>query len=99
MNDLPDAQAAPTGFDPIKFALERPLATPSELAVACGQLIDGIGDLTGCTVERTVTATLSAITISWLASSIPSEEWIADVEQQLMGFAACNGIRVVFRRH
>ena len=99
MNDLPDADQASMKFDPIRFALERPLATPAQLAVACCQLIDGIGDLTGDTVERTVTPTLSAITISWRAASIPSEAWLADVEQQLMGFAACNGIRVVFRRH
>ena len=86
-------------FDPIRFALERPLATAREFAVGFGQLIDGIGDLTGETVERVITPGMSAMTVSWRQDTVPSEEWLAGVEEQLRSFAACAGITVLFRRH
>jgi|SRR5215472_4221142 len=100
MNKTPEVTVAePEKFDPIRFTLEKPMASPAELAVAFGQLIDGIGDLTGDKVRRCVTSSLSSITISWERRSIPSEEWLAGVEDQLKGFAACNGVQVLFRRH
>ena len=86
-------------FDPIRFALERPLATARELAVGFDQLIDSIGDLTGATVARVITPAMSALTISWQASTIPSDDWLDGVEEQLRAFAACSGLRVYFRRH
>lgn len=96
---MPETTAAEKKFDPIQFTLRKPMATPQELAVACGQLIDGIADISGAAASRVVTATLSAVTISWKADTIPSEEWIADVQEQLRGFAACSGIHIFFRRH
>ena|SRR5271166_5415628 len=99
MNDSPEASAPASKFDPIRFALEKPMATPDELAIAFGQLIDGICDLTGCAVERIITAGLSSVTISWRLGSLPSDEWLVDVEDQLRGFAACSGVQVRFRRH
>lgn len=92
------APAAPT-FDPIEFTVSKPLASPLELAIAFGQLIDSISDLTGITVRRVITPTLSSITVSWRAASLPSQEWRRDVETQLQGFAACNGVHVIFRHH
>jgi hypothetical protein len=98
MNDVPKATAPASKFDPIRFSLETPMASSEELAVAFGQLIDGICDLSGLSVERTITAGLSSVTISWHGETIPSDEWLAGVEDQLMGFAACAGVHVRFRR-
>lgn len=99
IQETPDNASVSHAFDPIGFTISRPLATPADLAVGFGQLIDSIGDLTGVSVERIITAVLSTVTISWSSSSIPSEEWIHEVEEQLSGFAACNGVHVRFRRH
>jgi len=75
------------------------MATPAELAFAFGQLIDSIGDLTGTRVERTITATLSAMTISWRMNTVPDPGWLDDVETQLQAFAACTGVHLNFRHH
>ena len=91
-------QPQPQAFDPIQFTVSRPLASPNELAVAFGQLIDGIADISGRSIERIITPGLSAITISWLGRSVPSDEWLGDVESQLRSFAACTGVEVHFRR-
>ena len=97
MNETSEAQSA--RFDPIEFTLAKPMATPAELAVAFGQLVDSIGDISGVTVDRVITPGLSAITVSWLTSSVPSSEWLFDVEEQLHAFAACTGVQVRFRHH
>lgn len=95
-----DTSAAPAmQFDPLRFAVERPLATARELAVGFGQLIDGIGDLTGSYVDRVITPGLSVLTISWRDATVPSESWLVDVEEQLRAFGACAGVQVYFRRH
>jgi len=98
MNEKPPVKPS-ARFDPIEFTVATPMATPRELAVAFGQLIDSIGDLTGVSVERIITATLSAMTISWRTATIPSTEWLVDVESQLEAFAACTGVQLSFRRH
>jgi hypothetical protein len=98
MNETPDAAQLPK-FDPIQFAISRALASPKEMAVGFGQLIDSIGDLTGSYVDRVITPGLSAVTVSWLAKSVPSEDWLHDVEDQLQAFGACAGVHVRFRRH
>jgi hypothetical protein len=98
MNEKPPAKPS-ARFDPIGFTVATPMATPRELAVAFGQLIDSISDLTGVSVERIITATLSAITVSWRASTIPSAVWLDDVEEQLQAFAACTGVALHFRKH
>ena len=97
MNETPAGETP--HFDPIRFALERPLASARELAVGFGQLVDSIGDLTGVYVDRVITGGMSVLTVSWRADSIPSEDWLSDVEDQLRAFAACAGIHVQFRRH
>jgi len=97
MDDVPEATQSPR-FDPVQFTVSRPLASPQELAVAFGQLIDGIADISVVAVERIITPSLSAITISWLARSIPSDEWLSEVEAQLRSFALCSGVEVNFRR-
>lgn len=98
MNEKPPIRTSGR-FDPIEFSVATPMATPRELAVAFGQLVDSIGDLTGVTVERIITATLSAITVSWRSSTIPSAGWLSDVEEQLQAFAACTGVQLHFRKH
>jgi len=98
MNEASQIPQQPQVFDPIQFTVSRPLASPNELAVAFGQLIDGIGDLSGTSVERIITPSLSSITISWLGRSVPSDEWLGDVESQLRSFAACTGVEIHFRR-
>ena len=98
MNEKPPIKPSPR-FDPIEFTVATPMATPAELAVAFGQLIDSIGDLTAVSVERIITATLSAMTVSWRSSTIPSQEWRIDVEEQLHAFAACTGVQLTFRDH
>ncbi len=97
MNEKPPVKPS-ARFDPIGFTVATPMATPRELAVAFGQLIDSIGDMTGVSVERIITASLSAMTVSWRSSSIPSTEWLIDVETQLQAFAACTGVQVTFRK-
>ena len=98
MNEKPPIKPS-ARFDPIEFTVSTPMATPGELAGAFGQLIDSIGDLTGVSVERIITATLSAMTVSWESSTIPSAEWRTDVEEQLQAFAACTGVQLTFRNH
>lgn len=93
------APAVKRTFDPIQFALERPMARPKELAIGFGQLIDSIADLTGASVSRIITPSLSAVTVSWSMASVPSERWLIEVEEQLEAFAACAGVHVYFRRH
>lgn len=92
------SQTPQPAFDPVQFTVSRPLASPAELAVAFGQLIDGIADISGTSVDRIITPSLSAITVSWLGRSVPSDEWLGDVESQLRSFAACSGVEVHFRR-
>ena len=96
---MPDAVPAAPKFDPIEFAASKPLASPRELGIAFGQLIDSIGDLTGVTVGRIITAGLSAVTVSWTFATVPSIDWLSDVESQVRAFAACAGVQVHFRRH
>jgi len=98
MNETPEAKPSDR-FDPIRFTVDRPLASPAELAVAFGQLIDSIADITNDRVARIITPTLSAITVSWQADTIPSNDWLRDVEEQLEAFAACTGVQIHFRRH
>ena len=98
MNEASQTPQPQSAFDPVQFTVTRPLASPNELAVAFGQLIDGIADISGSSVDRIITPGLSAITISWLDRSVPSEEWLGDVESQLRSFAACSGVEVHFRR-
>lgn len=86
-------------FDAIEFTIATPMATPREVAMGFDQLIDSVCDLTGMAVQRVITPMLSVITVSWATDSVPSEEWLEDVEAQLHAFAACNGLRVQFRRH
>jgi hypothetical protein len=99
MDEMPDAAPTASKFDPVEFTASRPLATPRELAIAFGQLIDGICDLTQTSVRRVITPGLSAVTISWADESVPSAQWLADLEAQLESFAACAGVQVRFRRH
>jgi hypothetical protein len=96
---MPEGKPAAPKFDAMEFTLAKPLATPKELAVAFGMLIESICDLTGQSVQRVITPGLSAITISWKLGTVPSEEWLREVEIQLEGFAACNGVQVHFRQH
>ena len=97
----PVAPAAPVArkFDPIAFTIAKPLASPRELAIAFGDLIDSISDLTGVKVDRVITPGLSAITISWAAATLPPGDWLSDVELQLHAFGAIAGVGVRFRRH
>ena len=99
MDEMPETKDTERTFDPIQFTLSKPQPQPHELAVAFGQLIDGIADLTGVCVERVITPSLSSVTISWKAGTIPSEEWIVGVEEQLRAFPACTGIHLRIRRH
>ncbi|MBV8354819.1 MAG: hypothetical protein JO101_05840 [Candidatus Eremiobacteraeota bacterium] len=93
--------AAPVAakFDPIAFTIAKPLASPRELAIAFGDLIDSISDLTGVKVDRVVTPGLGAITVSWAMPTVPSAQWLSDVELQLHAFGAIAGVGVRFRRH
>jgi|SRR5579863_5205102 len=93
------AAAVQPRFDPVQFAVHTPLASPRELATAFGMLIDSIADMTATSVERIITPGLSAVTVSWSSASVPSETWLADVEDQLQAFAVCSGVQVRFRRH
>jgi hypothetical protein len=102
MDEMPESAAADPAtpkFDPVEFAASKPLATPRELAIAFGQLIDSICDLTQSAVSRIVTPSLSAVTVSWEMKTVPSADWLKDVEAQLASFAACAGVQVRFRRH
>jgi hypothetical protein len=98
MTETPEAGQT-ARFDPIGFSAAKPLATPEELAVAFGQLIDSIGDMTGERADRVITPGLSAITVSWSTKSVTSTEWLREVEEQLVAFGACAGVQVRFRRH
>jgi len=99
MSETPETSGQVPKFDPIAFTLSKPLATPRELAAAFDQLIDSICDLTETRVERTVTPSLTAVTVSWQSASLPSNEWLAEVQSQLEAFGACTGVQVRFRRH
>ena len=91
-----ERNAAP---DPLRFVLQRPMATPAEMGAAFDQFIGAAADLAAVTVSRQITAGLSGVTISWDKRTVPSREWLRGLEEEIVAFGACNGLHVWFRRH
>ena len=69
------------------------------MSIAFGQLIDSAADMAGIAVRRTITPSLSCVTVSWEQATLPSDQWVKEIESEITAFGACNGLRVVFRRH
>ena len=75
------------------------MSTPHEMSASFLELIDAAAELAGTAVRRTITPSLSCVTISWERSTLPSDQWVDELESEIVAFGACNGLRVVFRRH
>lgn len=76
-----------------------PLAKPREMAAAVSQLIGAAKDLSGSEVGFRITPLLSGVTVSWERQTLPSRQWLRDLEQEIITFGVCNGLQVWFREH
>lgn len=79
--------------------LMDPIARAREWAAAVGQLIGAAKDLTGVEVGFRVTPLLSGVTVSWERRSLPSRQWLRDLEQEIITYGICNGLQIWFREY
>jgi hypothetical protein len=63
------------------------------------QLIGAATELSGSPVGYRITPLLSGITVSWDRKSLPSRQWLRDLEQEIITFGICNGLQVWFREY
>lgn len=87
------------GSGAICMPVVDPIARSREWAAAVSQLIGAATDLAGTTVCYRVTPLLSGVTVSWERKSLPSRQWLRDLEQEIITFGICNGLQVWFREH
>ena len=80
-----------------------PLVDPMEgsrtMAAGVSQLIGAAVDLSGSTVGYRITPLLSGVTVSWERHSLPSRQWLRDLEQEIIAFGVCNGLQIWFREY
>jgi hypothetical protein len=86
-----------SGSGHISMPVADPAARAREWAAAVSQLIGAATDLAGAQVGYRVTPLLSGVTVSWERESLPSRQWLRDLEQEIITFGICNGLQVWFR--
>lgn len=74
-----------------------PIARSREWAAAVSQLIGAAIELTNARVGYRVTPLLSGVTVSWERKTLPSRQWLRDLEQEIITYGICNGLQVWFR--
>jgi hypothetical protein len=74
-----------------------PMVRSRELAAAVSQLIGAATEISSWSVGYRVTPLLSGITVSWERRTLPSRQWLRELEQEIITFGICNGLQVWFR--
>jgi hypothetical protein len=87
------------GSGVIAMPVFDPMVRSRELAAAVGQLIGAATDMAGVRVGYRITPLLSGVTVSWERRTLPSRQWLRDVEQEIITFGICNGLQVWFREY
>lgn len=87
------------GSGTISMPVADPIARSREWAAAVSQLIGAATELAGSHVGYRITPLLSGITVSWDRKSLPSRQWLRDLEQEIITFGICNGLQVWFREY
>jgi hypothetical protein len=97
----PRAQTQPPprveGSGVIATPVFDPMVRSRELAAAVSQLIGAATDMVGSSVGYRITPLLSGVTVSWERRTLPSRQWLRDLEQEIITFGVCNGLQVWFR--
>ena len=76
-----------------------PMESSRTIAAGVSQLIAGAIDLSGGTVGYRITPLLSGVTVSWERQTLPSRQWLRDLEQAIIAFGVCNGLQIWFREY
>jgi len=99
--ERPPTQPTPrmTGSGVISMPAVDPIARSREWAAAVSQLIGAATELAGSGVGFRVTPLLSGVTVSWERATLPSRQWLRDLEQEIITFGICNGLQVWFREY
>ncbi|MDQ6766757.1 MAG: hypothetical protein M3Z41_03015 [Candidatus Eremiobacteraeota bacterium] len=87
------------GSGVITMPVKDPITHAREWAAAVSQLIGAATELAGATVGYRVTPLLSGITVSWQRQTLPSRQWLRDLEQEIITYGICNGLQVWFREY
>ena len=99
----PPAKTQPTprmsGSGVVAVPTVDPIARSREWAAAVSQLIGGATELAGASVGFRVTPLLRGVTFSWERKTLPSRQWLRDLEQEIITFGVCNGLQVWFREY
>jgi|SRR5579864_4155024 len=76
-----------------------PMAGSRTMAAGVSQLIGAAIELAGNKVGYRITPLLSGVTVSWERQTLPSRQWLRDLEQEIIAFGVCNGLQIWFREH
>lgn len=87
------------GSGVIAIPVFDPMVRSRELAAAVSQLIGAAIDMAGSNVIYRITPFLSGVTVSWERRTLPSRQWLRDLEQEIITFGVCNGLQVWFREY
>ncbi|MDQ6781197.1 MAG: hypothetical protein M3Z37_08635 [Candidatus Eremiobacteraeota bacterium] len=91
-------QPTPRTEGPGKIApVIDPLEGSRAMAAGVSQLIGAAADMTGSQVGYRITPLLSGVTVSWERNSLPSRQWLRELEQAIIGYGVCNGLQIWFR--
>ena len=88
-----------TGSGVISMPPVDPIARSREWAAAVSQLIGAASELASSAVGFRVTPLLSGVTVSWERTTLPSRQWLRDLEQEIITYGICNGLQVWFREY
>jgi len=53
--------------------------------------------MSGSKVGYRITPLLSGVTVSWERNSLPSRQWLRELEQAIIAYGVCNGLQICFR--
>lgn len=79
--------------------LVDPISRAREWAAAVSQLIGAAAELASVGVGFRVTPLLSGVTVSWERRTLPSRQWLRDLEQEIITYGICNGLQIWFREY
>jgi hypothetical protein len=88
-----------TGSGVISMPLVDPIAKSREWASTVSQLIGAAAELADSDVGYRVTPLLSGVTVSWERRTLPSRQWLRDLEQEIITYGICNGLQIWFREY
>lgn len=96
----PPTQPPPRVEGPGKIAPTiDPMQGSRAMAAGVSQLIGAAVDLTSAKVGYRITPLLSGVTVSWERQTLPSRQWLRELEQEIISFGVCNGLQIWFREY